>query len=118
MADAAVVLSGGARPGSMPDSGSATPVVRGRAIGGLGPVGPAGRVAASPLVPPLLLGAVAAALGRAGWPSAPGSRPCRRLAVLASTWAIGEALGTWRGGATPPAVVTGLDGPITPRRAG
>ncbi len=64
---------------------------------GLGVGARLGRVAAAPLVPPLLAGRIVAALRARGmglgtWlTSAPG------LAVLASAWAVGEAVGTWRG---------------------
>jgi hypothetical protein len=55
------------------------------------------RFLASPLVPPLLCGRIAANLRSRGIALAPWTPALPSLGVLASAWAVGEAVGTWRG---------------------
>jgi hypothetical protein len=56
------------------------------------------RVLASPLVPPLLCGRIVRALRARGMALRPWLGSLPSLLVLASSWAIGEAVGTWFGG--------------------
>ena len=97
MAESAVVtFEGGVGLGSMIRQRCAPrPAVRGRTVGrawGRWPGWPGWL--ACPLVPPLLCrpDRPVAAGPRDG--PGPWFRPCRRLALLASAWAIGEAVGT------------------------
>lgn len=65
--------------------------------GGLGRSARLARVAACPIVPPLLCGRIVAALRARGLALTPWLPAAPELAVLASAWALGEAAGTWRG---------------------
>ncbi len=90
---------------------------------GIGAMARLARVAACPLVPPLLCGRIAAALKARGMGLAPWLPAVPSLLVLASAWAIGEAAGTCstssplplgegpgvRGAASPSARKLGLD---------
>jgi hypothetical protein len=53
------------------------------------------RVAASPLVPPLLCGRIVRNLRGRGLRLVPWITSLPRLLLLASAWAVGEAIGTW-----------------------
>lgn len=64
---------------------------------GLGAGARLARVAASPLVPPLLGARIARALRARGMSPAPWIASLPSLVVLASAWAVGEAAGTWTG---------------------
>jgi hypothetical protein len=65
----------------------------GRSIG-LGPMARLARILGSPLVPPLLCGRIVKALRARGMSPAPWIMALPALALLATAWAIGEAVGT------------------------
>jgi hypothetical protein len=63
----------------------------------LGTVARLTRALACPMVPPLLLARIIAALRTRGMVARPWLPALPALAALASAWAVGEAVGTWRG---------------------
>ena len=64
---------------------------------GLGTMARLARVIAAPLVPPLLCGRIVVALRSRGMALIPWLGSLPSLLVLSSSWAIGEAIGTWSG---------------------
>jgi hypothetical protein len=85
----------------------------------LGTVARLTRALACPIVPPLLLARIIAALRTRGMVARPWLPALPALAVLASAWALGEAVGTWRGpnGDGPGRRLEPRDGAIDPDRS-
>jgi len=64
---------------------------------GLGRAARLARVALAPMVPPLLCARIVARLRGRGMSLGPWLASAPSLLVLATAWAVGEAVGTWRG---------------------
>jgi hypothetical protein len=64
---------------------------------GLGTMARLARLAAFPMVPPLLFGRIMAAIRARGMALGPWLPALPGLAIMTSAWAMGEAVGTWHG---------------------